>query len=845
MDSACAPARNVTSPAEFFGFRMGDDRKIARWDKMVEYFHLLASESDRIRITELGKSTEGQPFILATISSPANLADLERFRQLNLRLNDPRGLTDEAARSLAKEGKAVVCQSMSLHGNEIGGTQMAPELAYDLLSGASEEVRRILDDVIFLMVPCFNPDGQVMTTDWYNRYLGTRHEGCGLPWLYQKYSGHDNNRDAVMQNLPESQYVAKILFRDWIPQAYQDHHHMGAEGIRLYISPYSEPIRPGADPLVWRELAWYGAHMAYRLEEQGKQGVIGGSHWSAWGHLGFHRVTVLHNIAGMLTESASAKLATPMYVHPGQLRGTDPKTHPTYEAQTNFPNPWPGGWWRLRDIVGQQKIASMAVLDIAAAYKETVLWNTYVKAKRQTETGPKGGAHAYVIPARQHDPSEALRLVRLLLDQGVEVLKAGAPFRAGDLAFDSGTHVVPLAQPKAGVIKALLGRTLYPDSYWTRNPDGSPMVYDVATDTVSEYLGVDVVPVTSGAEFVAEDSDPESVLEADGCFARVTDAEVDAALRPSAPEAGSYLDCRRNDTYLKVNRLLKEGVKVWRLDERLPASTSQTELPAGSFWVEGQGRAPDAAKHPARNLRVGVYQRYWGGNMDEGWTRYVLDGFEFPYTTVMDSDFEGDRLSEKIDVLVFPSDSRQMILGPDRSGKAPARFSEDMVPPEYRSGIGAEGTQAVKKFVERGGRLVAFDQACNFAIEALGLRLRNVTEGLNWKEFHCHGSTLRVEVDTFSPFGYGMPEKALVFNLQSPAFDVTETFNADAYQVIVKYAGRDVLQSGWLGGEERIAGKAAMVRAGVGKGEAVLIGFRPQFRAQTHGTYKFLFNCLQ
>jgi hypothetical protein len=712
------------------------------------------------------------------------------------------------------------------------------------------------------MVPCFNPDGQVMTTDWYNKYLGTRYEGCGLPWLYQKYSGHDNNRDAFMLNLPESQYVAKILFRDWMPEAYQDHHHMGPNGIRLYIAPYSEPIRPGADPLVWREIAWYGAHMAYRLEQEGKQGVIGGSHWSAWGHLGFHRITVLHNIAGMLTESASAKLATPLYVHPSQLEGVDPKTHPTYEAQTNFPNPWPGGWWRLRDIVEQQKISAMAVLDIAATYRETVLWNAYLKARHQTEAGKNGKPKAYVIPPRQHDPLTARKLVHLLQGQGIEVKRAEKPFAAGDMTFSAGTYVVSLAQPKMGVIRALLGRTLYPDSYWTRNPDGSPMVYDMATDTVAEYMGVSVIPVDCGFG---------------GEFAAVTAAS--AALPPAAPRvlaaAGYLLDGRLNDTFAVVNRLLKAEMPVWRFDE--PVEEGGKVFPAGAFYVEersgaaaqsqsgsraadpvqslaedlelGLGlvalsAAPHAARHPVRNLRVGIYQRYWGGNMDEAWTRFVLDKFEFPYVTVTDGDFEAGKLADKVDVLIFPSDRKQMVIGPTKSGKPPAFFSEDMVPPEYRSGIGQEGLAAVKRFVEGGGRLVAFDAACGLAVDALGLKVRNVIEGLTWKDFHCHGSTLRAKVRSSHPLAYGMPEDALVFNLNSPAFQVADSFSADRYEVVVEYPETGVLQSGWLGGEEKIAGKAAMVSAKVGSGEAVLIGFRPQFRAQTHGTYKLLFNCM-
>jgi hypothetical protein len=318
---------------------------------------------------------------------------------------------------------------MSLHASEIGGTQMAPELAYDLLRRDDEETRAILDNVVFLMVPCFNPDGQHMVTDWYNQTLGTDHEGSTMPWLYHKYCGHDNNRDAFYLNLPESAYLAKLMFREWYPQAYQDHHHMGSYGARLYVAPYCDPIHPNGDPLIWREHAWYGAHMAYKLEEAGKAGILNAAQYAGWAHMGFHWLTIYHNIAGMLTESASARLATPLYIHPGQLEGAHGRTMPAYAAQTNFPHPWPGGWWRLRDIVEQQKISAWALLDIAAKFKETVLHNAYQKAIRQTERGAAGEVRSYIIPSEQHDSLTARKLIKILLDQGITVKATPAPVK--------------------------------------------------------------------------------------------------------------------------------------------------------------------------------------------------------------------------------------------------------------------------------------------------------------------------------------------------------------------------------------------------------------------------------
>ena len=744
MDKCESKLLKITSPEEFFGFQLGSDRKIARWDKITEYFYKIESESDRIKVIEMGKTTEGNPFLLTIISAPDNLAQLQHYKEINAKISDPRGLSPETVKQLVSEGKVIVCQTMSLHASEIGGTQMAPELAYDLLSCDSEITKQILDNVIFLMVPCFNPDGQIMVTDWYNKSLGTEYEGTMLPYLYHKYAGHDNNRDAFALNLVESGYVGRILFTEWHPQAYQDHHHMGGRGARLYLAPYSDAIRPYADPLVWREDSWYGAHMAYALEQAGKTGILNGAQFPGWGHFGFHWIATHHNIAGMLTESASARLATPVYVHPHQLKGASPRTMPEYEPQTNFPNPWPGGWWRLRDIVEQQKIAAWSLLEICAKFREKILWNAYLKATRQTERGAAGSPKAYVIPRDQHDPLTAFKLVDLLLGQGIEVKQAAEDFIADGKAYSKGSFVISLAQPKMGVIRSLLGRTFYPDSYWTRNPDGSPIMYDTATDTVSEFMGVAVEPVDAGIDVALKN---------------VVDTEGQRCEPKEAPDCiyyqiqGYVLDPRLNDTFAVVNSLLAEDVQVWRFEETLCGGKhpNYPDMPAGTFYIEHcaeiasklkmlceQRDVPfypitysvDVPKREMKHLRVGMYQRYWGGNMDEGWSRLVLEDFGFKYRTLKDADFKEGNLKHNVDVIILPSDRPELILGPEGDELKLGRYHVPPTPPEYRSGIGKEGAEALREFVKAGGRLVAFDAACKFAIETCKLKVANAVDAL-------------------------------------------------------------------------------------------------------------------
>ncbi len=842
----------VTSPEAFFGFQLGCDRKIASWDQIVAYLRLLEQESDCLQVIDMGPSTEEHPFLLTLISSPQNLANLERLQAVNAEISDARGLSEYAARSLISEGKAVICQSMGIHATEIGATQMASELTYDLLTKTDEETQRILDNVIFLMFPCLNPDGLVMTVDWYNKYLDTEYEGCSLPWLYQKYSGHDNNRDAFMLNLVESQYVARILFEEWHPQVFQDHHEMGRYGARLYLAPYCEPIHPYADPLVWREISWYGAHMAYRLEESDKTGVLNAAQFPAWSHLGFHWIGNYHNIASILTESAGTKLATPLYIHKNQLQaqGELLRAFPHYKPQTNFPHPWQGGWWRLRDIVEQQKIAAWGLLDLAARHKDTILSNAYLKAKRQTEQGANGKPSAYLIRSIQHDSLTVVALINKLLKQGIDIRKATQAFTVNSVSYPVGTYAIFLNQPKMGIIKTLLGQTFFPDDAWTRAEYGEPNApYDTATDTLAEFMGVNVEPV-------------ETLTCDDSIFTLLTTAENPTGQLVGESKFGYIFDGRFNESYKHVNQLLGQGVKVIRVDEAI--EVDNTRFPPGAFVVPPESKETleefslnsgvtfyaldeelSVAQHEVHQLHVGMYQRYGGGNMDEGWTRLVLEQFGFPYQTLKDDDIKAGALNQRLDVIILPSDTTDMVVGKTEDDESDEEESKEFdVPPEYRSGIGKAGVKAIKQFVEEGGTLLALNGACEFAIEQLDLQVSNTLKGKSSQAFFCPGSTLKASVDTNHPLGYGMPDEVLILFWDSPAFEIQHSRFSERYELVVEYPEKDILQSGWLVGEDQLAERAAMVSAQYGSGRVILFGFRPQFRAQTRGTFKLFFNVL-
>jgi Zinc carboxypeptidase/Biotin-protein ligase, N terminal len=841
---AQAPA--LTSPEKFFGFQMGADRKLANWDKLHEYYQLLAKTSNRVKLVELGKSSEGRPFIALFISSPANLARLEQLRQINARLADPRGLPEAEVKKLVADGKAVTIQSFALHSNEVAASQTAAEFVYDSLARTDEEATRNLDQVISIVLPSINPDGTQMIADWYMKYVGTEHEAASLPWLYQKYSGHDNNRDGFALNLPESQHIGKLMYRDWLPQAYMDHHQMGSGNARLFIPPYAEPIRPDGDPLVWREITWFGGHMGTKLEAAGKTGVIGAAIYSGWGHMGFHWITPFHNIAGMLNESASARLATPLFQHADQLRGGT-RGLPEYSAQTTMPSLWPGGWWRVRDIVENQKIVAWSIVDLAARNRETLLTNMYLKTSRQSERGLTQPVKAYAIAADQHDKQTVRKLVNMLMDSGVEVHQTKGQLIVEGRVYGPGSFIVSMAQPKQGLVRWMLGRTFYPDNTYTRDLEGNPIrPYDMSTDTFGEFMGVRSDPI--GERITADLTKLTAKVPMVGTAAA------------SAPH-GYVLDGRLNDSFRAAFLLLDKGIAVRRASQ----PSSDGNVKTGDFLVAtgdvaaiAQQTGVDfvALKSPVttgayalRKPRVAMLQRYGGGNMEEGWTRLMFEQFNLTSKPLMDAEIKTGNLEVKYDTIILPADSIAAMTGerPPQGQGGGGGFGggPDNTPAEYRSGFGAEGVKALQAFVQKGGTLLALGNAGDLPIQRFGLPVRNIVNGLPSKTFWSPGSTLRVTFNNSHPLAYGMPAEGLaLFMAGGQVYEVTGQDRSQDVEILTTYVERDILQSGWLLGEQVIAKKAAAVSVKHGAGKVVLIGYRPQHRAQTHGTFKMVFNAV-
>lgn len=844
-------AAAVPTPESWFGHRMGADGFLEPYDKMVAYYRQLAKASDRIKLVEIGKSTEGRPYLALFISAPANLARLEEYRQMNLKLSDPRHVPQAEIDRIIREGKPVIAQSYDLHSTEIGSSLTAVEFTYNMVSKTDPETLNVLDNVILVVLPSINPDGHEYVQQFYMKYKGTPYEGANVPYLYQKYVGHDDNRDAFMMNLPESQALGRLLYVDWKPEAYIDHHQMGSYGPRIVIPPYADPIRPDADPIVWREEQWYGAEMAAIMDAKQLPGAVTNAIYSGWGHFGFHWITPFHNIAGMLDESANAKLASPLYIQPDQIspEGNGQRNVPSNKPQMNMPDVWKGGWWRPRDIVERQLVTSWAVVDLAAKNRETILRHAYLKATRQTQRGAEGKTKAFVIDINQHDPLTVIKLANSLLAQGVDVYRAKAQFVQEGHVYGPGSFVVPMDQPKMGLVRYLLGRTFFPDDEYARKPDGTPIKpYDMSTDTETEFMGVTATP--------AEQPVPLAGME-----------QLAAPITPHgavAPGGSWLLGGHLNDSFHAVNLVLKQGGSVKRVQ-----SASGAGAKAGDFLVSGitpqaaeaiaaatgvgfaASEGASASSYAIKPPRIAMLKRWRGGNIDEGWTRLLLDKYDFSYSSIMDAEIKAGNLIAKYDVIVLPSDSVAMMTGekPKQadSGSAYGGFARgtEGTPPEWISGFGEEGVKALEEFVKAGGRLVTFGEAGDLPIQKFGLPVKNTVAGKSGKQFWSPGSTLRINVNNQLPLAYGMPEKALaIYTQECQVYETVTGLHSEQTQVLATYADHDVLQSGWLLGEPLIAGKAAALSVALGKGEVVLIGFRPQHRSQAHGTYKLVFDAL-
>lgn len=789
--TAAMGAAQIPTPESVLGHKPGDDFYLATYDDALNYFQKLAASSKRIKLVKVGKTTQGRDWYMAFISTPENLAQLDRYKEVSRKLAVARGISDAEARKLAQTQKAIIHIDGGLHATEVANAQHTIQLGYDLVASEEPEYKRIREEVITELWFSINPDGQNMVANWYRQNVGTPYEVAPLPYLWQEYVGHDNNRDGYMLNMIESQVVTRATLETQPLIFYTTHQTAPFPG-RIYLPPFADPISSNMHPYMLRWLSLTGMSIASYLDEHGMPGSMHQETFDVWYPGYLDNVGNFRHTLSFFTETALYRYATPHFFtvddFPAQRQGL--------RAEMLYSSPWKGGWWRLADACRYMYGSDMAVLNMAADYREQLVYNKYRAARDTIEQFEKEPPYAYIIPREQHDsPTAALLLEKLML-QGIEVKQSADP----------DAWVIMMNQPFAGLVKELFEPQKYPQL--------SQRPYDVTGWTLPMQMGVEVHAVTTPPSKNFTDSlKPVPVKNGSiaGYAAPFTHAE--------------------NASFKAVNEILAakgsiafagEEISVSNIDKgKLDAILAENHL-KGVGSKEGK---------PVKAARIGLY-RSWTANMDEGWTRWILEEYKFPHASLYNSDVIAGHLHEKFDVIVLPDAQANQILNGQRPGTTPGR---------YAGGIGEDGVDALKDFVEDGGTLVAFNNASMFAIDQFNLPVTNALAGVSNADFFCSGCLLHIHVeDQKNALSEGLLPDPIVMFERSPAFDTKSDFKGT---VLARYPkDRSPLASGYLIGPAKIEGKAAALSVDYGKGRVILLGFRPQWRGQSHGTYKFFMN---
>jgi hypothetical protein len=787
----------IPSPKSVLGFAPGDDRTIADWSQITNYFNRLDKASDRVAVQTLGQSTLKRPLIVAFISARENILALQKYKEIQKQLADPRLIPNAPQRDrLIASGKTVVAISCSIHSTEIVASQMSMQLAYDLATSQDADTREILQNTILVLIPSPNPDGIDIVANWYRKTLGTPFEGKDPPELYHHYAGHDDNRDWFMLNLKETQLITRLFWHEWFPQIVYDVHQQGSNASRFFIPPFYDPANPNIAPLLLREVGLIGHKMAADLQASGIKGVLTNALYDTWWHGGFRTAPYFHNSIGILSEAASSRLMSPAAVTPDQLaRSSTRGMRNATEATTNFPDPWLGGIWRPRDIMDMELIAARSVLSLAAKYRADYLRDFYDLGRKAIDQNPgPNDPIAYLIPAGQARDEAVAKMIGSLIDQGVEVFrldnelhvmygpqllqrtnssgeKLGTYRRiiastTGMQEVPAGSYIVFLSQPQRSNVLALFEPQIYPNRLTAQGEAERP--YDVAGWTLPMQMGIEAPAVTAIRELVSE---------------------------------------RKLTLLNDVNEVRSDLALTLKQSDASPI------------------------KNPVKQpLRIGIYKGSMG-NMDEGWTRFVFDTFNVPYSSVKDNEIRQGAIQSKYDVIVFPSQRIREIVDGNTAGSLPV---------EYTGGITDRGVKNLKDFVDNGGTMICFDASCELPIKQFNLPIRNVLEGLKSSDFYCPGSIVALELDNKNPIASTLPTILPSYFINSSAFESTDP----SVRVIARYAKDNVLRSGWLLGEDRLRGQIALAEVSLGKGRIVLFAFRPQHRGQTWSTFPLIWNAI-
>ncbi len=894
------PQTRITTPYQHFGFNVGDDYQLATYTQFDAYWKKLADESPRMILEDIGPTAEGRRQLMAIITSPENHRNLARYKDISRRLALAKGLTDEEARALAAEGPAVVWIDGGLHGSEILGAHQLIEMAYQMVSLGDPETMRFLDDVILLLTHA-NPDGMELVSSWYMRNpVPTERSTGGLPRLYHKYVGHDNNRDSYMVSQPETENMHRILYREWMPQIMYNHHQTGPAGTIMWAPPFRDPFNYNFDPLLIMGIEMVGNAMHYRFVAEDKPGTTlrNGGPFSTWWNGGLRTTAYFHNIIGLLTETSGNP--TPI-----EIPFLPEKQLPTLDM------PYPIGpqSWHFRQSIDYSITANRAVVDFASRYRETLLYNIYQMGRNAIERGgrdnwtlhPKrlealmarieaDGAmpveqgfgvlagyfspgvpaeyysqlykpeerdpRGYILPADQADFPTATKFVNTLIKNGVTVHRATRDFTVEGETYPSGSLVVLTAQAFRPHVMDMFEPQDHPNDFAYEGAAPTPP-YDNAGWTLAYQMGVEFDRILDGFEGPFEEIDGFAVPPS-GRLTRADNA------------AGFLLSHAFNDAATVTNRLLADGSDVYWLAQ--PVRVDGRDYPAGTIYIPARGsaarlvqdvstsmgltfdgtRAPPAAEAlKLERVRIGLWDEY-GGSSESGWTRWLMEQFEFPFETVYPQTLDGGNLKGQFDVLVFVTGA---IPERDRRADPAGRYfggqvDPEAVPAEYRGWLGdvtvAATVPKLLEFLEAGGTIITIGSSTALARHA-GLPVADHmvdAEGrpLTPDVYYVPGSVLQVRVDNSQPLAWGMKDRVDVFFSNSPVVRLLPNAYAAGVTPVAWFDSDTPLRSGWAWGQRQLNGGVAIAEAGIGSGRLYLFGPEILNRGQPHGTFKFFFN---
>ena len=896
-------AQQIPSPKEHFGFTIGDDYQLANYTQTEAYFKKLAATSKRVKLVDIGKTEEGRTQYMLIISSPENLANLEKYKRIAQQLAHAEDLTDAQAKALAAEGKAVVWIDGGLHATEVVGAHQLIETVWQLSSRTDAETENILNNVIVLATHA-NPDGQELVSNWYMRNKDPEKRSLQyLPRLYEKYAGHDNNRDFYMFNLKETRNMGRQLFVEWLPQIMYNHHQAGPAGSVVAGPPFRDPFNFTFDPLVMTSLDAVGAAMVNRLNTEGKPGYTerGGSVYSTWYNGGLRTSTYFHNMVGLLTEIIGSPTPSDIPVVPERLIPSSATSFPVHP-----------GKWHFRQSIDYSVSLNYAVLNYANRYKDELLYNIYKMGRNSIERGEKdnwtlspkrsaeitklfqayqknhkddavvadedyGGnrnniplkiydsvfknpayrdPRAYVMPADQTDYATLVRFINTMITSGIRVEKATVDFKIGSVAYPAGSYIIRTNQAFRPHILDMFEPQDHPNDF--QYPGGPPVPpYDAAGWTLAYQMGIHFDRIMN----------PLS-----GSFERLEYGKLESAtgaVTVSGKTKGYLLNAAANNAYTVVNDLLKAGIEVFRVTEAVAGAAK------GSFYLPVSGKtkaliektisdnvvkATGLSTQPGgitkiEPARIALWDSY-GGSMPSGWLRYILEQYHFQADVIYASAIDSGKLHDKYDVIIFPGGAIPSLKAATRINAWDRQPKADSIPEEYRSHLGkitaATSIPQLKKFMEDGGNIIAIGSSTNLAYH-LELPVHNalmeIAKGqeqtLPGEKYYIPGSILQVSVDSTELGAYGLHAATDVYFDASPVFSILPAAQVKGnVKPLAWFASTEPLRSGWAWGQAYLNGGVTAFKATYGKGTLYAYGPEITFRAQPYGTFKFLLNDL-